>query len=273
MALIDTLRGAADSVSRWPILRGITDKQALAKFKANRDQNMFYGVYQKWEDAEAAAKGMGTAGYDNVDSANIYQYMMRIAPHDYPALYWIARSLSEGMKSVFDVGGAIGIKFYAFKEHLSAWRDLRWRVQDVPAVAERGTALAVERGTSNQLDFVSDFSAGDGFDLLFASGVVQYLPQRLGEMLANYQHLPKRIVVNTAAIHGQHEFFTVNSIGTAFCPYRIQTQAGFMRSLSSLGYRVKETWQNLGKPMTIPFRPDYSITDYSGYCLDLVKKA
>jgi hypothetical protein len=28
---------------------------------------------------------------------------------------------------------------------------------------------------------------------------------------------------------------------------------------------VKETWQNLGKPMTIPFRPDYSITDYSGY--------
>jgi putative methyltransferase (TIGR04325 family) len=139
-------------------------------------------------------------------------------------------------------------------------------------VAERGTALAAERGASNQLDFSSDFSAGDGFDLLFASGVVQYLPQRLGEMLASYGQLPKRIVVNTAAIHGQHEFFTVNSIGTAFCPYRIQTQAGFMRSLSSLGYRVKETWQNLGKPMTIPFRPDYSITDYSGYCLDLVKK-
>jgi putative methyltransferase (TIGR04325 family) len=266
------MRGAADSLCRWPILRGITDKQALARFKANRDQNMFYGVYSRWEDAESAARAMGTAGYDNADSANIYQYMMRITPHDYPALYWISRSLSEGMKSVFDVGGAIGIKFYAFREHLSAWRDLRWRVQDVPAVAERGTALATERGTSNQLDFSSEFNAGDGFDLLFASGVVQYLPQRLGEMLSSYRELPKRIVVNTAAIHAQHEFFTVNSIGTAFCPYRIQTQAGFMRSLSALGYRVKETWQNLGKPMTIPFNPEYSLTDYSGYCLDLVKK-
>jgi hypothetical protein len=25
--------------------------------------------------------------------------------------------------------------------------------------------------------------------------------------------------------------------------------------------------------MTIPFRPDYSIADYSGYCLDLARKA
>lgn len=261
-----------NSVARWPVLRGITDRQALARFKANRDENLFHGIYASWEEAEAASRAMGKSGYDNSDSANIYQFMMRIAPHDYPALYWLSRSLSEGMTSVFDVGGAIGIKFYAFKEHLSAWRDLRWRVQDVPAVAAQGTKLAAERGTSGQLDFTSDFGAGDGFDVLFASGVVQYLPKRLGELLAGYKQLPRRIVVNTAAIHGQHEFFTVNSIGTAFCPYRIQTQAGFMRSLSSLGYRVRETWQNLGKPMTIPFRPDYSLTEYSGYCLDLMKK-
>ena len=111
MALIDTMHGAADSLARLPILRGITDKQALARFKANRDQNLFHGVYPTWEEAQAAANGMGKAGYDNPESANIYQYMMRIAPHDYPALYWISRSLSEGMKSVFDVGGGIGIKF------------------------------------------------------------------------------------------------------------------------------------------------------------------
>ncbi len=267
------MRDMVDSMARWPGLRGITDRQALEQFKANRDQNLFYGVYPTWSEAEAAAKSYGAAGYDNVESSNIYQYMMRIAPHDYPALYWLSRSLSEGMKSVFDVGGAVGIKFYAFKEHLSAWRDLRWRVQDVPAMAARGTALAAERGVANQLDFDADFAAGDGFDLLFASGVVQYLPQRVGEMLGSYKQLPKRIVINTAAIHAQHEFYTVNSIGTAFCPYRIQTQAGFMRSLSQLGYRVRETWQNLGKPMTIPFRPDYSLTEYSGYCLDLVKKS
>jgi putative methyltransferase (TIGR04325 family) len=270
--LIDTLRGAVDSVSRWPVLRGISDGQALQAFLTNRDQNMFYGVYDRREDAEAVAAAYGKNGYDNQESADLYRFMMRITPHDYPALHWISRSLSEGMTSLFDVGGAIGIKFYAFKEHLAAWPALRWRVQDVPAVAENGRKIAQERGVAQQLDFTSQFADGDGFDVLFASGVVQYLPQRLGEMLAGYRNLPRRIIVNTAAIHPQHEFFTVNSIGTAFCPYRIQTQAGFIGSLSKLGYRIKEGWQNLGKPMTIPFRPDYSIADYSGYCLDLAKK-
>lgn len=272
MPLIDALRGAVDSFSRWPGLKGITDAQARAAFVANRDQNMFYGIYDRWEAAEAAAAAYGTSGYDNRESADLYRFMMRMTPHDYPALYWISRSLSEGMTRFFDVGGAIGIKFYAFKEHLSPWPALRWRVQDMPAVAQRGREIAVERGVSQQLDFTPEFSEGDGFDVLFASGVVQYLPKRLGEMLESYKQLPRRIIVNTAAIHGQHEFFTVNSIGTAFCPYRIQTQAGFIGPLSKLGYRVKETWQNLGKPMTIPFRPDYSITDYSGYCLDLVRR-
>jgi putative methyltransferase (TIGR04325 family) len=254
-------------------MRGITDRQALDTFIANRDQNMFYGVYDRRELAEAAAASYGKNGYDNQESADLYRFMMRMTPHDYPALYWISRSLSEGMTSVFDVGGAIGIKFYAFRDHLAGWPALRWRVQDVPAVAQRGREVAKEKGVSQQLDFTDRFEDGDGIDVLFASGVVQYLPKRLGEMLEGYKQLPRRIIVNTAAIHSKHEFYTVNSIGTAFCPYRIQTQAGFIGSLSKLGYKLKETWQNLGKPMTIPFRPDYSITDYSGYCLDLVKKA
>jgi putative methyltransferase (TIGR04325 family) len=270
--LVDTLRGAVDSFSRWPVLRGITDRQALEQFKANRNQNLFYGVYGRWEEAEAAAASYGQAGYDNPESADLYKFMMRIMPNDYPSLYWLARSLSEGMTRVFDVGGAIGIKFYAFKEHLSAWPALRWRVQDVTAVAARGRELANERGVAQQLDFTDQFADGDGLDVLFASGVVQYLPRRLGELLESFKQLPRRIIVNTAAIHAQHEFFTVNSIGTAFCPYRIQTQAGFIGSLSKLGYRVRESWQNLGKPMTIPFRPDYSIKDYSGYCLELANR-
>ena len=57
-------------------------------------------------------------------------------------------------------------------------------------MAARGTALAAERGTATQLDFSSEFNAGDGFDLLFASGVLQYLPQRLGEMLASSNNCP-----------------------------------------------------------------------------------
>jgi putative methyltransferase (TIGR04325 family) len=99
--------------------------------------------------------------------------------------------------------------------------------------------------------------------------VVQYLPGTLGDLLAGWQRLPRRIVINTAAIHTQHEFFTVNSLGTAFCPYRVQTQASLIRGLTRLGYRLREARTHPVKVMHIPFHPEPSLDHYSGYCLDL----
>lgn len=98
----------------------------------------------------------------------------------------------------------------------------------------------------------------------------QYLPQTLSELLSGYRRLPRRIVVNTTAVHPEHAFFSVDSIGTSFCPYRVQTQASLIRGLTSLGYRMRESWINPDKLLTIPLRPDRSLRHYSGYCLDLV---
>ena len=113
---------------------------------------------------------------------------------------------------------------------------------------------------------------GEGLDLLFASGALQYLPKTLGKLLGTYQRLPSRIVINTTAIHAEHEFFTVNSLGTGFCPYRVQTQAGLIRGLTAHGYRLRETWVNPGKHMLIPFHPSHSLQNYSGFCLDLPRQ-
>lgn len=242
---------------------------ALQAFIANRDQNLFYGVHDTWEQAETAAAGYGRAGYDNSDSAQIYDYRLRIDPHDYPSLYWLTRSWHEGLRSVFDIGGAIGIKYIAFKDAHKAFPDVSWRVCDVPAMAVHGAQLAAERGDAGRLTFTSNFEEGDGFDVLFASGVLQYLPRALGDIVAGYVRKPRRIVVNTAAIHPEFDFYTVNSIGTAFCPYRVQTQATVTRSLSKLGYRLREAWINPDKPLVIPGDPARSLRNYSGYCFDL----
>ena len=243
----------------------------LQAFLANREQNLFYGVYDSWVASEAAALGYGRAGYDNGDSARIYDDRLRIDPHDYPSLYWLTRSMHEGTRSVFDIGGAIGIKFIAFRDALKPFAQLSWRVCDVPAMAAHGEELARERGDAPRLSFTSRFEDGDGVDLLFASGVLQYLPLTLGDIVAGYARKPRRILINTAAIHPEFNFFTVNSIGTAFCPYRVQTQAALTRGLSKLGYRLRETWINPDKPLVIPGDEAHSLRSYSGYCFDLVK--
>lgn len=269
MGLIDALHRGVDSLSRWPVIGSLAERQARQAFIANSEHNLFLGVFTSWDEATAAARNYGRDGYDNIESANLYVHRTRIDAHDYPALYWITRSIREGYSSVFDVGGSVGIKYLAFREALAAPVELRWMVQDVPAVAQRGRELAQQRGDQTTLQFTDRFDDGDGIDLLYASGVLQYLPHTLGELLQGYQRLPRRIVINTAAIHPDKEFFTVNSIGTAFCPYRVQTQAGLIRGLTTRGYRLREVWTNTGKPLVIPLRPEYSIQNYSGYCLDL----
>jgi putative methyltransferase (TIGR04325 family) len=272
VTLIASLHQAVDSLSKWPIVAQLTERQALRAFLSNRDQNLFHGVYETWEAAEAAARAYGTAGYDNADSASIYDYRTRLDQHDYPSLYWITRSMHEGLRSVFDIGGAIGIKYIAFQDALRPFPDLSWRVCDVPAMVAHGEQLAQERGGDSRLSFTSQFEAGDGFELLFVSGVLQYLPRTLGEIVAGYVRRPRRVVVNTAAIHPEFEFFTVNSIGTAFCPYRVQTQASLVRGMKASGYRLRESWSNPDKPMTIPLHAERSLRSYSGYCFDLASE-
>ena len=270
VTLIENLHARVDALAHHSLLRDRVQRQAHDAFVANRDKNLFLGIHKTWDEAASAARTYGLEGYDNPASANIYNNRIRMDPHDYPSLYWLTRSLQEGMKGVFDVGGAIGIKFLAFREPLLQFPGLVWRVQDVPAMVAHGRELAVQRGhDAAGLQFTDRFEEGEGLDILFASGVLQYLPHTLGELLAGYRRLPRRIVVNTAAIHPEREFFTVNSLGTAFCPYRVQTQAGLVRGLTSLGYRLRESWINPDKPLTIPYRPEYSLRHYSGFCLDL----
>lgn len=268
MTLMDKIQRGVDALAASPLLRDRVMRDARQTFIENRTQNLFFGVHSTWQEAEAAAASFGSVGYDHESTVDMYAQRTRKDQHDYPAAYWILRSLQEGHRSVFDVGGNIGIKYMAFRDILMPHPDLRWRVQDVSAIVRHGRELALARGDT-QLEFTDRFEDGDGIDLLYASGVLQYLPKTLGELLGGYRRLPKRILINTAAIHPAHEFFTVNNIWAAFCPYRVQTQASLIGGLTALGYRLRETWTNPDKPLFVPGRPDCSLRHYSGYCLDL----
>jgi hypothetical protein len=89
------------------------------------------------------------------------------------------------------VGGAIGIKFLCVQGAPVRVAGPALASPGHAGVAQRGREIAAERGFRNSSTFTAEFSEGDGFDVLFASGVVQYLPKRLGEMLEGYKQLPR----------------------------------------------------------------------------------
>lgn len=255
-------------LARLPLTRGWLGSRYERYFAQCTDKQLFRGVFDTYEAAQASSPPTKPVSYDNVESAELYLQRLRADAHDYPALFWIERSFAEGMRSVFDVGGSVGIKYFAFSRLLPFPDDVRWKVQDMPAVAQRGRRFAEEHGVQTRLSFTSEFEDGDGSDVLFASGALQYLPYSLEQLLGRLKSLPRRIIVNTTAIHPTRSFFTLNSIGTAFCPYRVQAHGQFVRETLRSGYTLRDHWQNPAKFMRIPFADGLDLDTYSGYCFD-----
>jgi len=237
------------------------------KFLNNQDENLFMGSFESFAAAEAGAPPSKAVGYDNAEAAKLYS--PQIYFYDYPALFWLGRSIDAGLTRVFDLGGHIGIKYYAFRRVLSYPDNLHWTVCDVPGVVESGRALAVQREATAQLDFTTDPRDASGCDLLYASGRLQYLPQRIDAILASLAVKPRRIILNTTAVHPERTIYTLNSIGVAVCPYRIEHYDELMAELMRSGYKKRDAWRNEGKPIEVPFVDGGDKPYYAGCCFDL----
>jgi len=233
------------------------------RFLENASENLFMGRFDSFEGALAQVPKHKPTGYDNAESAKL-AYTSQITSWDYPVLFWLQRAFGDGLTSVFDLGGHVGIKYYAFKRTLPFPAGLRWTVCDVPAVIKEGAEIATHRDPTQQLGFTSDYAQASGHDILLASGSLQYLPIRLVEILRTLPVKPRRILLNTTAAHTEETFYTVNSISTAFCAYRIQSWEELKEELKSAGYARVDTWQNDGKPIGVPFERGGDLAYYAG---------
>ncbi|HYP83599.1 TIGR04325 family methyltransferase [Variovorax sp.] len=249
-------------------LQSAREKSAYEKrFMANREENLFMGSFDSFEHARSQVPASHAAGYDNAEGAKTL-YSHQIYNWDYPALFWIGDAVQKGMHRIFDLGGHVGIKYYAFRRVIDFPAQLTWQVCDLPGVVETGRVLAAERDAGNQLRFGTDWREADGTDVLFISGALQYLPTTLAEILGGLPHKPRRVLLNTTAMHGERTIFTHNSIGFGICPYRIQHQEEIQRDLVAAGYRRRDAWINEGKPITVPFVDGGDLPYYGGMCFD-----
>src|SRR5215471_1628225 len=216
MHLNGIMRRLKESLADAPGILPLRIRRYERAFAHNVHSNLFRGVYATYgEAAESAPRGR-PVGYDNEGSAKLYgDLATRIASHDYPAMLWLQRLFDDGSKNLFDFGGHVGITYYAYRKYLRYPAGLRWRVYDLPAVVAEGVERAMQRDRERQLSFSERFGDASGADILFASGSLQYIPSRIGDMLVGLSDRPRNIVVNQLPVHPEKSYFTLNSIGTA----------------------------------------------------------
>jgi putative methyltransferase (TIGR04325 family) len=257
-----------DLIGALPGVAGALRLRHERRFAANRSSNLFRGVYGSFDEALASAPPGRPTGYDDPGPASMYAHRLDIVePRDYPVMFWLQRLLDAGARRVLDLGGHVGVKYYAYGRYLALPPHLRWQVMDVAAVVARGRELAAERDPSRRLEFTERFEDADGADVLLALGSLQYLPWTLADGLVGLRSPPPAVIVNGLPLHATRSFFTLQSIGTSFCPYRIQAEPEFLASLERVGYSVEDRWENPEKSCEIPFHPEESLDRYHGFLL------
>jgi putative methyltransferase (TIGR04325 family) len=263
------IRRIVDGVGELPGVRLLAKPLYRRRFRNHRRGNAYFGVYASFAEALRDIPPGLPANYDTEAAAGLYaQRLSRLEASDYPPLFWLQHFLLKGQRRIFDLGGHVGLSYYAFKPYLDYPADLRWQVHDLPAVMERGRVLAIERGEQEVLEFV-ELAQVDGCDLLMVKGALQYLEYSLAELLKNQQALPRNLLINLTPMHPSRSFFTLQHIGVAVCPYRISAVPEFLLELRALGYRLVERWEHAERSVRIPFYRDFSIDSYHGFCLSL----
>lgn len=266
----DWLHHCVDKLRLTPGVYQLRRRAYERSFATQHQAHMFRGVFDSFEAAAASAPPSRPTGYDNATSAAMYQNQLQHLTRDYPAALWLQQSFCRGHHEVVDLGGSLGIKFYAFAELMTYPSALRWRVIEVPAVVARGRELAAAKNGTQALSFGDDWREASGAHTLLASGSLQYLPLSLGEMLRAWSRPPQRLIVNTLPLHPARSYFTLNSIGTAYCPYRVQSEAEFLQDVCACGYRLIDRWTDASKQVLLPFEAGFDVAHYSGFCFERV---
>lgn len=241
-----------------------------------RDRNDYYGVYSTYAEAQAAALALSTpslpASYDIEAAGRLYRDpKQRVRATDYPLMFWLGRSLEAGCRHVFDLGGNIGVSYYAFRAYLRYPAGLQWTVHDLPCVMEAGRRWAQSHDPQRQLAFAASPRGADGQDVLASTGALQYLEYTLPELLQQLPRPPRHVLVNLTPMHPERSFFTLQNLSIAICPYRVSSVGEFTEGMQALGYRSADHWQSHERHLRIPFEPGCRVDSYHGFYFELTR--
>ncbi len=222
------------------------------------------GVYASFDEARAHAPKGVPLGYDHDEIALGYKNQKFLCS-DYPAAFWLREALQDGPK-VLDLGGSVGISFYAWERYFPYPENLQWVVCEVPAVVQAGEKIAREKNES-RLHFTSQIEQADGCNCLLASGSLQYIEPSLADLLKRLTRPPRHLIVNRVPLHSSRECITLQNIRWAVSPYRVFQRDAFLAQCESLGYALVDAWTVPDHSCWIPFYPEFSVAAYSGLYL------
>src|SRR5229473_2757336 len=103
---------------------------------------LYRGVYDSFTEAIRAAPKTYGIGYNHPEAGKLYLDLIgHVWPSDYPVLFWL-QSLLPTSSRLLDLGGNIGLHFYAFQKYLQYPPGFEWQICDLPEITVAGVEVA-----------------------------------------------------------------------------------------------------------------------------------
>ena len=264
-----------ERLKKIPLLKQLYDRYAEKSYRqkfATDCYGGFWGVFDTFEEAIAAAPATKSIGYNCAELAQEYQSMLErgdweasksvVRSFDYPVLYWlekIVRASSLDRLDVFDFGGNLGIHFSTYLNYIDFPSNLKWVVCDLPEIVKVGKS----KDRDPRLSFTTDFELANGSDIFLASGSIQY-DRNISARIEALERQPQHILINRIGLHEGKQIVTLQNGGKVFYPQYIFNRHEFIDSLASIGYTLIDIWEDNVDSCYIPFHPEVRVPCYHG---------
>lgn len=256
----------AQRLKHFGPIRRWREQRHLKHFFSDDAYASSYGVFESFDEARRWLPP--SREFDEPALQTEYERvrMHRLYSYDYPVLFWLADAFSRGARSVYDLGGSVGVHFHAYRKVLRYPDPLRWQVCEVPAVCTIGREIA-RREDTPALQFTEALDpARIDSDIWLSCGALQYIEGgRPAQLLAKAAKMPGHILLNKMPLYRGADFVTAQNLGAgSFAPYYVYNDADVIDEIEQAGYRLVDRWDVPERQLYVPDHPERAIRKFSG---------
>ena len=259
-----------NQVKKLPPIKALRRQRRHRWFESPWGYGAHHGVFSSFAEAAAAAPPDPHRFNDKKRALEYQDRLKRIFAYDYPILFWLQRIMSgSGPLRVLDIGGHVGVHYYAYGQYLEWHPEMTWRVCDVEEIVKAGRERAQEVGAT-ALSFDTSFDNLDEkpADLVLSCGALHYVEKPLlWEVLAKAQSRPAHVLFTKIPLYRGESFVSLQNIGEGFSPHYVWNKTEFVKNFEASGYQLVNDWKVPDREFEIFDDPDRSFGAYSGMYL------
>lgn len=253
-------------IKRNPIFTRVRKRRSLEFYLSERGLGFHYGVFRSFEEARQWLPPSKEFGHEEFMDEYIEVRSKRIFSFDYPVIFWLRDIFSSGAKSIYDLGGSVGVHYYSYQRYLQYPDELHWRVQELPASVKKGREIAIKRGVT-QLSFTDDLDiTSNRSDVWMAAGAIEFIEnQQLDTLLEKTEHRPSHILLNKVPMYDGEDYVSTQNIGKmSFVPHYVYNFDKYIGRIDRLGYELIDCWDVPDRNFSFPGVPERCFSPYRG---------